>query len=93
MDGIDHVATPELFTEDDPRTAPLMRKETVPVGTPDVDVTFAVRVTDWPSVIGFGETASAVVVLVACPGLAIPVIAPEVEAAKVLVAAYCEVRV
>ncbi len=46
MEGIDNVATPELFTVLDPRTAPLMMKETVPVGLPEAAVTVAVRVTD-----------------------------------------------
>jgi hypothetical protein len=45
MEEIGHAATPELLTEADPTTAPLMRKDTVPVAVPEVAVTAAVRVT------------------------------------------------
>jgi hypothetical protein len=71
----------------------LSRKETVPVGTPDAVVTVAVRVTASPFVIGFEDTWSTVFVAVADTGLTIAVTAGEMEAAKVVVPAYCAVRV
>jgi hypothetical protein len=62
MEEIGHVATPELLTEADPRKVPLLRKETVPVGLPDVAVTVAVSVTGWAAATGLGDAASAVAV-------------------------------
>jgi hypothetical protein len=88
-----HVATPELLTEADPRTTPLLRKETVPVGLPDVAVTVAVSVVDCPTVIGFADTWSAVFVAVAAAALTVSVIVEEAEAAKVLLPVYCAVSV
>jgi hypothetical protein len=88
-----HVATPELLTEADPRTTPLLRKETVPVGLPDVAVTVAVSVVDCPTVIGFADTWSAVFVAVAAAAFTVSVTEGEVEVAKVLVPAYCAVSV
>jgi hypothetical protein len=45
MEEIGHVATPEEFTDAEPRITPLLRKDTVPLAVPEVAVTAAVRVT------------------------------------------------
>jgi hypothetical protein len=46
-------------------------KVTVPVGVPDADAgaTVAVKVTAWPTLLGFGDDVSVVVVFAATPTL------------------------
>lgn len=48
-----------------PSTAPLSLNVTVPVGVPPVPVTVAVKVTGWPTLLGFSEEVSVVCVVVA----------------------------
>ena len=54
-------ATPELMVPL-PREVLPSKKATEPVGLPEVDVTVAVRVTDWLVVAGLGDAASEVAV-------------------------------
>jgi hypothetical protein len=82
-----NVATPELSVAV-PRTAPLLRKETVPVAVPEAALTAAVRVTDWPAVIVEGDARSEVVVWAAGAALTVSVMGEEVEALKLLVPVY-----
>jgi hypothetical protein len=71
----------------------LPRKDTVPVGVPVAVVTAAVSVRGWPAVTESEDTWSAVFVAAADTGLTVSVTEGEVEAAKVVVPAYCAVRV
>jgi hypothetical protein len=57
------VAVPLVRVTGAPKFAPSTVNCTVPVGVPALLVTVAVNVTDWPTVDGFADDVTAVVVL------------------------------
>ena len=58
------VATPLALSDDVPNAVAPYEKVTVPVGVPGaVELTVAVRVTDWLKLEGFGEEVKVAVVL------------------------------
>jgi hypothetical protein len=78
------LAWSELLTDALPRRVAPSKKATDPVGVPETAVTVAVKVTCWPTVLGFGSAVSVVVVVVAeftvcvnVPELGSKVVAPE----------------
>jgi hypothetical protein len=77
-----YVATPPLSTAE-PIATPLLRKETVPEGVPEAEVTVAVRVTDWPVGLGFGDISSTVVVSGREAAVTVTATPAEAEALKV----------
>lgn len=82
---MENVAEPLASSADEPMTVAASRNITVPVGVlvPDDGVTLAVNVTDWPSIEGFVDDPTAVVVLIE-PGLTVCVSAAEVLVAWLL---------
>ena len=70
----------------------MLRKDTVPLGVPEGDVTVAVRVTAWPAGLGFCERASVVMVVGSAAAVTVSVTLVEAETPKVLVPAYCAVK-
>jgi hypothetical protein len=62
---VETVATPELFKVPVPMVAEPFLNVTVPVAVaPEAGVTFAVKLTDFPSVEGFSDEVSVVVVAI-----------------------------
>jgi hypothetical protein len=57
------LAWPEPFSVADPKSTAPSLKSTDPDGTPTADVTVAVKVTDWPTVLRFGAPVTEVEVL------------------------------
>ena len=75
-----------------PREVHPSKKETEPVGLPEVDVTVAVRVTAWLVVAGLGQASSEVVVVAAAGAFTVSATLEDAEAAKSVLPAYCAVR-
>src|SRR5262249_9556383 len=71
------VACPDAFSVPEPIWAAPSKNVTVPVGVPVPDVTVAVKVTDWPNVLGVGAPVT-VVVVAAVPAVTVCVTGGEV---------------